>query len=211
MAKFTHPCPTDAELVSLAKRPTLDAWEMADLIQGFCPRRRLKQFKKICWLDTYEEEIGVLRRAIKTNELASRASPIEFVRWALSRDVPLPEQFVDAVHSQIFVLRRPERPMVFNEELVRTIPKRGERLSIPKLRGYDSDLFLRAREIILTYVSNHGTLPPKVWVDKQLVAATGLPLKKINRGYTLQNALTQQQLNRAKRAYRRRFHQERET
>ncbi|MBX3647166.1 MAG: hypothetical protein KF853_13625 [Rhodocyclaceae bacterium] len=210
MAKFSHPCPNVAELESLAKRPTLDAWEMADLIQGFCPRRRLKQFRTVSWLDTYEVEIGIMRNAISTKELASRASPVDFVRWAVLRDIPLPEQFVDAVRAQEFVLRRSVRPMRFNEELVRTVPTQGARPSVPKLRGYDSKLCQRAREIVLAYVSNHGTLPPKGWVDKQLAETTGLPLNTVARGYALGMVLTQRQFDRAKRAYRRRFHQERE-
>ncbi len=203
MAKFQHPCPTRAELEALANRPTLDAWEMADLIQGFAPRGRFKAYRSITWLNCYEEEIEKLRHALRSGEISEPVRPIAFVEWASSREIPLPEHYVDSVLKRVFVLRRPRRPDQFNEELVR------ESGPVRQPRRYDSDICQQAREVVLSYVRRHGTRPPKPWVDKEVAAATGLPLMKVTRAYAMQMLLTKADLQKAQRAYRRQFHNER--
>lgn len=223
-SKFKHPCPTTAELESLAHRPTLAMWEMAELIQGFCPRARRKQSKNVQTLSNYAVPVGRMLFAIKEGDLSARAKPAEFVTWAVGCDIQLPEPFVEAVRATIFPLRRPSAPPSYNDELIRASPVSSgrsasecqegtvSRMGSPRIaiRGYRNDICQLAREFTIEYLARHGTLPWKYLINQHVEKIQGYSLAKIDRAFSIEMLIDPKDERLAMRKFRARKRRENE-
>lgn len=170
-----QPNPTIEELMSLANRPTLELWELVQLIQGFCPNRKIGR-GNITYLDEYALPVSKIKQAIKTKELSFPIKPTKAVLWCAENSVPMPEEFSDAVIQKMFVLERPKQRLTATDELIRGSmsdvqakhygelnkkPGRKPKKSEPSIRGYESKICEEAKNFCIAHIRLHGDMPQK--------------------------------------------------
>jgi hypothetical protein len=198
--RFRRPCPTEAELRSLADRPTLHRAEALALIQGLLPTRLFCSY-----LDDYKREAKLLLRAFDEGELENPVRPERLVRWCGENNVSLPEPFVSQVIDRIFPLRRPAILNSFTDERIWVLDVRGRRRENTgtAVRGLDAEICSQARLIILDLVKRYGDWPTKHLVTNRLVKITGHTKEEIGRSYGIKSCITVSEFDKAKRNYRR--------
>ena len=209
--RFLHPCPTNEELISLANRPVLEVWEMAALIQGFRPIRKIGR-GDITYLDEYAIPIKKLIEASNTKQLNFPIKPSQLLIWCVSNEIPLPEVFEQTVHSTIFKFRQPKVTNIFTDELVlgsnddfqRNKVKRGRKKQKKSvsLRGYETDNFKIASEFVIKYIKEYGKKPPKKIVNTHIAKFTQRNEQDVDRTYTMNKLITSSEEKLAKRVYR---------
>ena len=216
--RFQHPCPTVNDLKIIADFPVLEKWQVAKLIQGFCPNNKVGQ-GEITWLDDYESEIKLLINAVDDDVLKFPITPAQILIWCVENEISLPEVFANTVRNNMFVLRRPNLP-VDTEELVRNSANNHKRNSSkcgPKtkktnitLRGYESGISKIAAEFYLDYLSKNSKAPAKKILNGLIAERTGRKEEDVARAYSIDKIVTTSQKNMAKRAYRRHIQHENE-
>lgn len=209
-AKPRHPCPTEAELKSVAQRPVLHKHEAILLIQGFCPDRG-SACKGFMYLDEYATQVGKIKTAEAKGEIAFPIKVTELVIWCNENDVALPEIFVDEVTTKIIRVRRPKAVGIFTDELVRwsdndhnrQIVRRGRKqIKEATVRGYESTIVNQARKFVRDFVQKTGGFPPKKSVNYHLAKSTGRPESEINRAFSLDALLTPAEINFLRKKFR---------
>lgn len=209
--RFLHPCPSNEELISLANRPVLEVWEMAALIQGFRPIRKIGR-GDITYLDEYAVPIKKLINARNTKQLNFPIKPSQILIWCIGNEIPLPEVFEQTVRTKIFILRQPKVTNIFtdeqvrgsNEDYQRNKVKRGrkKKKKSASIRGYESDICSMASKFVLKYIEEYGKKPLKKIINPHLAKITGRIENEVDRAYTMNKLITIDQEKLANRVYR---------
>lgn len=209
-AKSRHPCPTEAELKSVARRPVLHKHEAILLIQGFCPDRG-SSGKGFMYLEEYAPQVEKIKVAEANGKVVFPIRTTDFVIWCNENDVALPEIFVDEVTAKIIRVRRPKAVGTFTDELVRwsdndhnrQLVRRGRKqIKEATVRGYESTIVNLAREFVRDFIQNSGVFPPKKSVNCYLAKSTKRSESEINRAFSLDALLTPAEIKIFRRKFR---------
>lgn len=212
---FRHPCPTEAELKSVANRPVLQKHQAILLLQGFRPDRG--SANDYFYLEEYEDQIKKINAAETVGDIAFPIRVAEFVIWCNENDVALPEIFISEVTKPIIRLRRPKVAGPFTEEIVRWSDDdhnkgRARRGTKPtketSIRGYESTIINLAREYVGQYIKKQGEFPEKWRVSRALAKVSKRPESKISRAFDLSALLTPNEVIKLKKQFRRKRQQD---
>lgn len=213
---YKQPNPSKEELIALAERPVIERWELVQLIQGFCPNRKVGT-SGITYLDEYAPFIELLDTSIKNSTLSFPIKPSDAVQWCSRNEVPLPEHFSNAVIQAIFILDRPIKLVIDTDELIKgsesdqlakkyidkNKPGRKNIKTEVAIRGYESGVCKAVKEFCLEYVIKNGELPKKKIINDILSKKLNRSEADINRAYSLKQILTDNEKYTAMRKYRR--------
>lgn len=207
---FRHPCPTEAELKSVANWPVLQKHQAILLLQGFRPDRG--SANDFCYWEEYADQIQKINVAEIDGEIDFPIKVTELVVWCNKNDVDLPEIFINEVTKLIIRLRRPKVPGPFNDEIVRWSEndhnrehaKRGTKSTKETtVRGYEASVINLARNYVLQHIKCKGEFPEKWRVSRALAKVTKRPESKIDRAFDLSTLLTNHEFNMLKKQFRR--------
>lgn len=214
---FRHPCPTEAELRSLAHRPVLEKWEFIQLVQGFCPNRRIGK-GDVYYLEGIAEYVDKINCAVRVGKLSFPIKPTPAAIWCAENDVPLPEEFASETLDDLFVLARPKQKIIPTGELIRgsesdqmtkhykpNEKKRGRKSkkSEPAICGIESKVCKLARGICIEHIKKHGIKPRKKEINFGLASLLVRAEVDVDRAYSYAQLMTTREEIAAKRFYRR--------
>ncbi len=196
IGQFKQPCPTEDELVSYAKGPTLQRFEVLALKQGFLPNQHTESY-----LECNAQQAQRLIRAFAEGELIDPVRPEVLVRWCVDNDVELPEPFMARILKGIFPARRPSPPATYTDERIWQKTCRGRPKKKPSavVHGLEPEIGNRARTLMILYIKEHGKRPGKKTLTAGLARETGRKPSDIDRTYRFKTCITRSDFEKAKR------------
>lgn len=211
---YRQPNPSKDELEAFAERPVIEFWEVVQLIQGFCPNRKVSRHG-ITYLDDYAPYIKQLKTSIQNGTLTFPIKPSVIVHWCSNKNVPLPEYFSNAVTKTMFKLDRPKKPLIDTDELIKgstsdqlakkhkNKPGRKKIKAETAIRGYETTVCNLAKAFCIEYIKKNGILPKKKIINGVLSEKLNRSESDVNRAYSFTKILTAKEKNDAARQYRR--------